>query len=643
MQKIRSIYLLFIAFTSIFAVNVYLSAIAIAQAGSPEQQKLYLPDRGFDDENGINIVSAIPSISIQDVNIGGSGGLANTFSASFNCFAIQSCPHFRPDNYMVNSNGNFMPSFVGGLLACRDDPSYLAPDLRPFSFNGVFDVFRCPNGTPVGIDFPSFEGNSGVLKFISASTALYTSRDGDKYYMSLILGLPQADIYGSTSPRLYPVTRVEYASGLTLDITYAPNVNVVGRSDIVSVVRNDGYALKYSYANGRLIKTTGVNLAYDNCIGNSQNCNASFNWPTGSYTWSTLAPANSASVLEDRSLTVTHPGGEQEKLTMNFQHKVLKHELASGETRTYDYCKINVVTGGTLNCQNFYGGLGSSPYLNLGKISSFRSNNNSNVYIYKAGEGALTPFNTYDYYKSSDNYQEDQENFIFGFSNIFKSYGVNYTKKRDGTQCWFDGSARNNLNRCELDGMRTSFSYDDRNNVIKKDRVPRGGGLTLSQTATYPSLCSEANQKICNKPTSETDESGGTTLYTYAEVHGGLLTKTSPPDSNGIRPQIRYSYIQRNARDVAGNALQPPIWLLAGEKYCRTTNTVGDGCAGGTADEVVTTYEYGSTSGPNNLHLRGRATTDGLTGQTLRTCFGYDRYGNRISETQPEGTGSVCS
>ena len=64
-------------------------------------------------------------------------------------------------------------------------------------------------------------------------------------------------------------------------------------------------------------------------------------------------------------------------------------------------------------------------------------------------------------------------------------------------------------------------------------------------------------------------------------------------------------------------------------------------CAGGASDAVVTSYDYGPDSGPNTLLLRGTTVTS--SAGTLRTCFGYDRWGRKMSETSPRGTGSTCS
>lgn len=123
-------------------------------------------------------------------------------------------------------------------------------------------------------------------------------------------------------------------------------------------------------------------------------------------------------------------------------------------------------------------------------------------------------------------------------------------------------------------------------------------------------------------------------------------------DAIGVRPLKRSAYVQRYAWISNGSGgfvrASSPVWLLSQERTCRTSGTssgaTGDvmGCAGGSGDEVVTTYEYGPDNGSvgNNLWLRGVAVT--ADGQTRRTCYGYDGWGNRISETKPRAGLGVC-
>jgi hypothetical protein len=192
------------------------------------------------------------------------------------------------------------------------------------------------------------------------------------------------------------------------------------------------------------------------------------------------------------------------------------------------------------------------------------------------------------------------------------------------------------------------YTYDMRGNILEVRSLPKPNAqiAQIVKTATYPTNCT--NPKICNKPTAIADGRGNATEFTYDPTHGGVLTETAPADVNGIRRQTRYEYTQRYARFKAGNGYTPaatPVWLLFREEYCKTTAAVGANCAGGANDEVITEYDYGPDSGPNNLLLRGIVVTaTGSTGaiESLRTCYGYDAMGRRISETQPAANLATC-
>lgn len=187
------------------------------------------------------------------------------------------------------------------------------------------------------------------------------------------------------------------------------------------------------------------------------------------------------------------------------------------------------------------------------------------------------------------------------------------------------------------EGNIAEFTYDLYGNALETRQKAKPGSSLADIVTTASYNC--ATELLCKKPQSTTDANGNTTDYTYSTTTGQPLTVTAPA-VNGVRPQTRYTYTLRYARDVNGNALQPPISLLTSEEFCKTTAASGSGCAGGAADEVVTTYDYGPTTGPNNLQLRGMVVDSG--GLNLRTCYQYDDLGRRIAETQPEGTAGVC-
>ncbi len=213
--------------------------------------------------------------------------------------------------------------------------------------------------------------------------------------------------------------------------------------------------------------------------------------------------------------------------------------------------------------------------------------------------------------------------------------------------------ARNADNSCALgpiasitasEGDIREFTYGNNRNIVKTVFKPKpdSGASNRQTTAVYP--CNTA--ATCDRPSSVTDFNGNTTDYSYDGVHGGILTEAGPAGPNGIRPVKRSSWAQRHAwlKQEGGGFVRAStaVWLLTEERTCRTTATSGDACTGGSADEVVTTYDYGPDDGSvgNNLLLRGVAVS--ADGRTQRTCYGYDAAGNRVSETKPRAGLTAC-
>lgn len=209
------------------------------------------------------------------------------------------------------------------------------------------------------------------------------------------------------------------------------------------------------------------------------------------------------------------------------------------------------------------------------------------------------------------------------------------------------------------EGNKEIFHYDRMGNVISHQTVPKPGStlVPILLQASYPggpcdpAAYIDASGKIgpppitCYRPVWTKDAKGNQTDYTWDPTTGMILTRTSPARPDGVRPQVRYSYTQRYAwwSDGAGGYVKAatPIWVKTRESYCQNSGASGNiaaPCLGN--DEVVTDYDYGPDAGPNMLLVRGVATTSG--GQTLRTCYGYDLQGNKISETKPAAGLAVC-
>jgi len=147
------------------------------------------------------------------------------------------------------------------------------------------------------------------------------------------------------------------------------------------------------------------------------------------------------------------------------------------------------------------------------------------------------------------------------------------------------------------------------------------------------------------KPLSRTDPKGNTTNWTYASW-GGVLSEMQPaPASGAARPLKLYTYVQKSAYvlNSVGSLVSTgqPVWLPATETECQTVagSTPSPVCDA-TAPQMVTTFEYSANGTADNLLLRGKIVSDGTT--SLRTCYGYDAYSRKISETSPRAGLTGC-
>lgn len=189
------------------------------------------------------------------------------------------------------------------------------------------------------------------------------------------------------------------------------------------------------------------------------------------------------------------------------------------------------------------------------------------------------------------------------------------------------------------EGNNVSYGWRAGQQIAEAWEAKQGSGLApvgKSLGFAEGSHCPSGQRKICNKPIWKKDYRQSQTDFTYDPTHGGLLTETGPA-VNGIQPQVRYTYAPRRAWVSNGGGYvqeSAAIYLPVTKSVCMTGNASGAGCAI-SGDEVVTTYDYGPDSGPNNLLLRSETVTAG--GVSRRTCYGYDWMGNRISTTRPKG------
>ena len=225
---------------------------------------------------------------------------------------------------------------------------------------------------------------------------------------------------------------------------------------------------------------------------------------------------------------------------------------------------------------------------------------------------------------------------------------LSYTRDALSQQTTYGTNNRGDItsiNRPEGNGI--SLEMDSRYNITKVIERPKSG-ISAAQLVTeyvYEAACTSANRAYCNLPRTIIDPKGNRTEFTY-NSRGQVLTRIDPAPTVGApRPITRNQYTLRTAMILnASGGYVPagsPISMLTRTSTCRSV----ENCQG-TADEVITEYDYGPTSGPNNLLLRGvTVTAANSSGQmeSRRTCYQYNYFGEKISETTPAAGLGVCS
>jgi hypothetical protein len=203
-------------------------------------------------------------------------------------------------------------------------------------------------------------------------------------------------------------------------------------------------------------------------------------------------------------------------------------------------------------------------------------------------------------------------------------------------QVLFEASERNFTSQIRRQtGVTDVLAYTPRGNLKS---ITSNGLVTARAAYAYENDCATL-PKSCNGATSTFDAKSNETRYEYHAASGQVQRVIPPADPNGKVAQVRYEYQPLRARyfDQGGNWVEgSPIYMKTVEKHCHDSNFASPDptatCSGG--DDVVTKFNYNQ----NNLQLTSVSTTSG--GKTLRTCYQYDLYGNKLGQTQPKGAAS---
>jgi len=479
-----------------------------------------------------------------------------------------------------------------------------------FDNTGLSVGFVSPAGVRMNRSFIKSTGAGG-----ETSTYGYPSEveypDGEKlkYYFELrSYGQSEPYYSGQSSRRIENLVRVRY------------------------IVSNKGYGVAIKYASD---STSAANWAspikvwaYDKHL---VYCDESASGICASV--SALTPSFSVAYNSSGYVDLSNVAGETKRLYLESDNGSFTSNVASsvdlnvpGSTRTYSY------VSGSLTMAN--------RIVDASGTWNYEPHQNSTEYIDPESwvirtdpNGASRTTSTVPVFALVDYYTDE-------------------ISRSSNTDWWYATGAsaggvrrRSGLDTPGADVFDYYFSWNKRGNVtsVEKRSADSNAG-SLFAYASFPAECFE--YKTCNQPLSVTDFLGNTTNFTYDHAHGGVLSEMSPAAaSGGARPLKlttwvqRYAYLKNSSGALASTG--QPIWVKSTETQCQTAAGSNPSPVCDTsAQKVVTTYEYGANSTSASLLVKGvKVVADGTT---LRTCFGYDAYGRKISETKPRAGLSSC-
>lgn len=652
-------------------------------AGPAAAQKMEPPPFDLINRHHVNMMSGTVAPRLVDVSIGGKYGLEHSVSTT--------------NSEFINYKGGYGPIgprdkyFGRAVVAIYHKPS-TNPDtwtvvLRATSFEGTHDFTINAGCSMDGAGnvlsyntFTSFDGDPRhLLEYTSDKNGLvWTKPDGTRIVFASGFAAPPKCFTSNWQQEGagHGISRVEYANGFTIS---------GDGTDIIRQIRtNTGFQLAYIYVNrpatdpyyGGAASTypfapeandpnwghsvpkyvVAINNAYDYCALSAAGDYASVaaacpgltkTWPYATYDWPAGMPRVAYLPERTTTFTITDAMGGVTK----YMHLPFPATLATGKSDPHEP-RIYQIQEASSDVPDF-------TYKYETRVAGNLTPDGMPLYI--AGPAALL--------KQSEQNITDTIGYSIGLPYGQGGMTVNGSGGRDGNlsvrtnhsfgpfyiELWdktinFEQQKPNKLSSMyrKTDGVTLEYGYDARYNLtsIKENTV-------VTSTALYPTTCSEATRKTCNKPTWTKDAKGNQTDYEYDANSGEVKRIVMPANQAGIRPEIRYEYQPRYAyykRSAAGAVQQAdtPVYLLTKETRCNEAAMSPAGaCTFESRDDTVTTeYDYGPATGvANNLLLRGVAVTAYADGamQTRRTCYSYDIYGNRIGETKPQAGLTSCN
>jgi hypothetical protein len=609
-----------------------------------------------------------PTATIDEVGVNLYTG---TFSPSEPKIEIGTGAHLLDFSRMWTKNGwrHSYLMYVSANFDAQSQSDYVANVVAGFQ-SSTFAITSDSNNQTI------YAGEDGTIlrqgvSVYSNPNFVWTDKSGNRYIFAES-SVPASDMQLSGSYTLL-ISKIEQTSGVTLDFNYERTVDTtrwppVTFSRLSSVTSSLGYMAKFLYRDSvynnvlsdysrawrwsDIAQVKLINMAYEKCqtIGNV--CNTSMPWPTFDRQISWTGALNDAAPQKIFTETINVSGHPQRTYSIRWDYSPQRNSTyITSVTRAGS---PDQVTSVTYDYPNGLGVFGTDPY-----VSSVNRSGQTLSYSYSSAAAPATDvppgeYNLYHFFigpspiKTIRTDAGNKQHTFYGTSNGELLLDVDEIGRKTRFGYLSNvGPTRWAVKVYYPEGDSFSTTLDSRYNVVSLVRLPKPGSSlsAISRNAVYPATCS--NVMTCNRPDSITTGKNDATDYSYEPAHGGTKSETLPPDTNGLRAQVRHTYVQRNAwilSDVSGyEKVVTPVWLIASESKCRTSNPTAvpaSPCAAGPSDEVVTTYDYGPDTGPSNLMLRGVTIT--ANGVSLRTCSRYDTQGRKIAETTPNANFPEC-
>lgn len=636
------------------ACAAFLINCAIVPASLAQIPALSQPQYSRQDANGVDLLSATAYLHETDVSIGSKEHpLTHTWYSGPDGTWTWDYPQFVPLQSTAEMD-SFAPAFISwpnGLGYC---PYKTGPINVTVSWGHASESFTTGYGKSYCTIYSANNPTGDTLvSNANHTTFTYTLQDGTQVLFSLLAN----SIAPTATEVIYPDGRV---------LTYGYNGTA-----LESVTRSDGLELKYAWAtsfNGyvNLVSVTAINTAYEYCAPTAVSCSLKMAWPTATYSYA--AGPNGGLMM-----TVTDSAAAKTVYTMDSIGRTTGIQLPSstgGTNIIYAYCNSsNPQSTGAPDCPQY----SSYPYDAYAGNYVLSVKRDGQLWQYSGGPAQPILVNntpqppttaTYGFNSPVGATEQLVQAVCFGSDydqgcGMFAVDGNNadpFLSMTDeqGNIFYGDGEGSPLITQeTKPEGNEIQFSWNGAGDLKQETLVPQGSSLSsVNLFADYD--WSGCNALSCNEPDWTKDGKGNETDYTYNPSNGEIATVMLPPDNNGVRPQTNYTYAQQYAYVLnASGSYVPsgPIWVRAAESHCLTTKAATDAgtgqvdCGGGTTDKVLKMFYYGPNSGPNNLFLRGVAVTAAVNGamQTRVTCYGYDRFGNRISETTSNAGLSLTS